>query len=263
MTHDELMQKRANSLAGRSPTQVGREKTHQALDWVYRWGWSSAAVLDGLSGAKRRGLAARLVKRGLLRATRTRSGGALQGVPIFILTLTPLGLIEVEHLRDSTLDYKLDPYRYNQSLLRHDLLAQEKTLAALRQGKISDFLTEAEFAKRSMPGHKQPDVIWLFHDNKRSGIEIELSAKWGRGLDQFVSACVRALLPGPDSHCPLEHIGIFTDSEAIKRRYQAALRVGACYTEWQKDAQGKWVKAGNHEVPPELAGRVICRLVAQ
>jgi hypothetical protein len=87
---------RVAKMNGKTPLQIGAEKTQTALNWVYRWGWSSPFTVDMLGGSARRGLAARLVKNGLLRSTRTQSGGAVRGVPAQILTLTETGQAEVE-----------------------------------------------------------------------------------------------------------------------------------------------------------------------
>ncbi len=34
-------------LAGTSPTERGNENRHKVVDWVYRWGYSTAPTLQG------------------------------------------------------------------------------------------------------------------------------------------------------------------------------------------------------------------------
>ena len=183
---------RQEILNGQSPRERGDEKMRLALDWIYRWGYSSPKVIELIGGAARSGLSARLVKRGLLRSTRTESGGGLKGVPDVILTLTELGQQEIERVSNKLLQYDQDPYRVNQLKLRHDTLAQTATAKALTNGSIQDFRTERELAQRSQQGVKQPDVLWAM-DDLRVAVEIELTAKWDRLLDQFVDSCINAL----------------------------------------------------------------------
>ena len=250
MTNVTLMQSRDKALAGRSPRQAGLEKARQALDWVYRWGYSSASVLDSLSGAKRRGLSARLVKQGLLKSTRTESGGAVKGVPQAILTLTPLGLSDVERWRESLLPYELDAYRYRQDQLRHYMLAQMATAKGLADGRLGGFATEKELAERSAAGVKQPDVLWYLPGGNTIGVEVELSAKWGRDLDMFVLACLNAIQRDNDGvPTRFNQVAVASDSPAILKRYKAAFAPGATYGLWQKDARSRWEKVGTRQVP--------------
>ncbi len=78
-------------LAGRSPRAVGVEKNQAGLRWVYRWGWSSATIIDAIATPGRRGVAARLLKAGLLEAHPCPGAGGIKGVPLQVLTLTPGG----------------------------------------------------------------------------------------------------------------------------------------------------------------------------
>jgi hypothetical protein len=241
-TPQERMKKARDAarMNGKSPTARGKEKMNTALYWVYRWGSASPTMIDLVGGAQGRGLAARLVRQGLLTRTRTESGGGLANIPAAILTLTELGLQEAERRSDELLAYELDPYKVRQVQLRHDYLAQWYTLLALQGGKITDFLTERQLAHRSAANLKQPDVVWL-NEGRRTAIEIELSAKWGRELDQFVYASILSLLNKQDKPRMFDSLGIFSDSPAILRRYQAAFAPGATFRTWGKDEQRRWV----------------------
>lgn len=247
----------AAKLNGKSPTARGKEKMNAALNWVYRWGSTSSTLIDLVGGAQGRGLAARLVRQGLLARTRTESGGGLANIPIAILTLTELGLQEAERRSDELLQYDLDPYKVRQVQLRHDYLAQWYTVLALQAGKITDFLTERQLVQRSAANLKQPDVVWL-NEERRTAVEIELSAKWGRNLDQFVYASILSLLNKQDKPRLFDSLGIFSDSPAILRRYQAAFAPGAKLRTWEKDGQRRWVINSELSVPDWMGepGRV-------
>jgi len=126
---------------GKTTRQLGRERIYFALDWIYRWGWSSPSMIDMTTGAMRRGLCAKLVKAGLLIETKTAAGKILEDIPSKIVTLSEDGLAYVEKHKDEKelMDYPLNPYRVNQALLRHDLLAQRATIRNLQAGKIEPF----------------------------------------------------------------------------------------------------------------------------
>ena len=252
---------RATQLGGLSPRARGEAKVAEALDWIYRWGWASPQTIDGLSGAKRRGLSARLVRRGLLVATRTQAGGAGHGVPAQILTLSTTGQAEVERYRNDLLPYSRDPYKIRQDQLRHYELAQRATANSLLSGSIAGFRTEVETAQRSVAGQKQPDVEWLFESGRRAGVEVELTAKWARDLDQFVLACLRGLTSSAEKPARFDLIILLTDSPAIRRRYLQAFEPGRSFNRWQKNDRGHWETSGTSTVPSWATEKVLCKLV--
>ena len=91
------------------------------------------------------------------------------------------------------------------------------TFKSLDDGKIVDFLTERQVSTSVYNKFKIPDVIWQLKDNRSIGVEVELSAKWSRKLDDFVLRIHQAL----DSK--LYHFFVIaTDSPAIQSRYEAA-----------------------------------------
>lgn len=248
-------------LGGRTPRQRGEEKMRAALDWVYRWDWASPSTIEQVGGAQRTGLASRLVKRGYLRSTRTESSGGERGVPSYVLTLTEKGLMEVERFQTTLLQYELDPARVRQNKLRHDQLCQTATLTQLQNKKITGYLTEKEMAKVSAEGVKQPDVCWI-DGNTRTAIEIELTSKWRRDFDGFVSACLSSLV-SVDQPARFNFINIVSDSSAIVARYKTAFQPGQSYPEWKKDSNGKWKEVTKILVPSWAKERVLCKLIQQ
>lgn len=261
MSHDDLMAARAEKLAGLSPRKRGELKAREAMDWIYRWGWASPKTIDFLSGAERRGLASRLVKRGLIQATRTVAGGAVAGVPVFYLTLTATGQAEVERWRSDLLPYQRDPYRVRQDQLRHYQLAQWATARAVRDGSITSFETESELAQKSDAHIKQADIVW-YSEGLRIGVEVELTAKWKRDLDEFVLACLLAV-NDHEYEPQFDHIAIVSDSPAILRRYKEALTPGAIYWRWEKDHRGQWkrLEDGKCHVPKWAEGKFWWQLI--
>lgn len=253
---------RATSLANKSPRERGDEKMRIALDWIYRWGWAAPTTLDLLAGTTGRGLGSRLVKRGLLARTRTQSGGGQKGVPAAILTLTQHGLEEIERVRDTLLAYELDPYRTRQDQLRHYQLTQIATARNLGKDAIQAFMTEKELAAQSKAGIKQPDTVWVLQSGAKVAVEVELSAKWARDLDQFVAATIQSLSPQADGKPRFDMAIVASDSPAIIRRYKAAFQPGATYQEWGKDVQRRWVVIRTLAVPAWVEAKVVCQSLA-
>jgi hypothetical protein len=241
-----------------SPVKAGQVKAQKALLWVYRWGWSTSKILEIVGGAQRSGLAARLVRNGLIKATKTEAGPAA-GAPVAILTLTQQGQNEVEKFLENDSDlieYQLDPYRIDQSKIRHGEMAQTATAKALSSGMIADYITEPMGASKSEKNVKQHDIVWILDDGDKQGIEVELSAKWKRKLDEFVLSCIISI-----NKKTVSHIFIITDSKAIQNRYASAFEVGNKFGNWEKSELGFFKQVGTNTVPNYMDGKVSCMLV--
>lgn len=264
--HIEQLQagRKAMQATGKSPRQVGYERTKKALHWIYAWGWSTPSNIELLVGGNKSGLATRLVRRGLIKRTRTESGGGHKEVPAYVLTLTNTGVEEVVRdiaREEDLLPYQADPYRINQALLRHDNMVQTATIKALLNGDITDYRTPAQLAEVSKAGVKQPDALWISQGEgftHRLAIEIELSPKWNRHLDRTISAYVNALA-GEERR--FDQVMFISESPAIIDRYRNAFSPGRKYYFWKKDQQGNWVTNGSDTVPAEVSERVICQHV--
>jgi len=255
------MARQAMAEAGISPRARGVEKQRTALDWIYRWGWTSPSVLDSVAGGVRSSLSSRLVKKGLLKATKTESGGGLKDIPMQILTLTELGCEEVERLREDLIQYELNPYKIDQTKLRHDQLAQKATIAALNNKTIIDFKTPRELSAKSEKNMKQPDVLWILAEGMRMGIEVELSAKWERKLDEFVYSCIKALKRTQEHEPQFDFIGLMSDSRAILKRYTEAFKPGSPLVIWKKNDRGFWSQDKTVKIPEWVDGKIICEFL--
>lgn len=251
----------ATQFPGQSPTERGEEKLIWALNWVYRWGWSSAKTIDRVGGSKCAGLAARLVRARYLEATRTESGLAQKDLPSHILTLTSDGLARIQRERDILLPYSTDPAKVRQDQLRHYQMAQTVTIEALHAQKIEAYSVEKEMAEVSVDGVKQPDIFWVLQGGAGAAVEIELNPKWGRAMDVFVRGCVLALSATPGQPPRFDFVFVISDSNALLKRYSAALSAGSTYALWTKDANGHihQLKDSTQKVPAEVAEKVLYR----
>lgn len=231
-------------MGGQSPHERSIQKRQAVLTWIYRWGYSSAEIIRQVADQTAGGYAKKLEERGLLVATKTESG-----IPRAIFTLTKSGYQEAERFADKLAPYpELDPYRVNQQLIRHNLLAQQITVRELKNGNTHDYLTERFVGlDGDKPGQKRPDVVWIAWDGRRTAVEVELTAKWERRLDEFILAVGDGLDPtnGPR----YAEFVIVTDSPAIERRYRAAVEPGTSLTVWQKNERGHWVPKKHLKIP--------------
>jgi DNA-binding PadR family transcriptional regulator len=252
-------------LNGRSPRERAFEKQRRVLQWLYVWGFSATEEIRRVSGQEARGYALRLSRAGILVASRTEAGGVMHGVPKQYYTLSALGLAEVERHATNLFRYpELDPHKVNQRLLRHNLLAQRLTLDAMRDGHIVAFQTERQWATEpARPRYKRRDVLWKDTAGNVIGVEVELTGKWDRDLDEFVDGVVMELVMSGVHARTLQKFLIATDSKALANRYRQALEPGAKYRTWGKDQHGRWKQKEESEVPDLIEGLVEVRLLGE
>jgi hypothetical protein len=169
--------------------------------------------------------------------------------------LTDAGVAEVEaNISDIT---PYEPFFFKNQL-RHDLDIQKLTLRQAETGYAIDYQTPRELAKKSEAGKKQPDAVWTIQDNdqhlRNIAIELELSAKRDRELDQTIFRILKAVNPNNKQH--YDGFFIFSPSKAIIKRYEDALAMGKLQT-WKKNSARHWVEDKKIEMQPELVERII------
>lgn len=247
-------------LAGRSPRAVGREKDAAALAWVYRWGWSAAGIVDAVASPGRRGVASRLVKKGLLDAHDCEAAGGVKGIPHQVVTLTPDGVAEVEA---DLGEAELLPYPPNGAKLiawrqlRHDMLVQNWTARKMNAGNLIGYLTPRQISERSEASIKQPDAVWIMQGQQgmrlRVAIECELTAKFGRELDQSLTALLRSVVPKTEGQSggPYDLAIILSHSPGLIDRYKRTLKPGGIIRKWERNAARHWQPSGGTLQIPE------------
>lgn len=239
-------------LTGLSPNVVANAHRTQAFTWTYQHGYTSGAVIQQLLQQAASGWAARAERRGWL-----QSLVPVAGWPLRIYALAAPALELVESLATSPVQYlELDMSRINQALIRHNLLVQQTSLLALREGIAVRVESERQFTSFDQQLQKRPDSVWHLADGRRIGIEVELSGKWGRHLDQFVCSVIEAMSPREGVLPRLDGFQIFAVSPALIDRYRAALAAGAPLAVWGKDNKGNWRVLARRDVPHWVTGRV-------
>ena len=256
--HAQLAAARAALAAsGKSPRELALEARQNVLQWIYRWGFTSTAILSDLLDKSAGVTVKRLVDQGWLRSTKTRSG-----TPTAFITLSEQGHEEAIRHADTLLPYpELDPYRINQALLRHNLLTQQLTCRSWMNNEIMGFQTEKELScEGDQPNVKRPDAVWQ-DAGSLIAVEVELSAKWDRDLDQFIMGVILALQEGEDHLSRYDKFLIFSDSAAILSRYKTSMSAGTPLNLWKKNSRGHWEITKTVEVPEWLAGWVEFRMI--
>ncbi|MBU0592231.1 MAG: hypothetical protein KKH74_00690, partial [Gammaproteobacteria bacterium] len=130
------------------------------------------------------------------------------------------------------------------------------TIEHMKFGLVEKFFTERMYPELAdKAGVKRPDVVWHCRDGQVIAVEVELTSKWGRQLDEFVLRMHQSI------HKYSAGYVVFTDSPAIHKRYASAMAEGAPVSSWIKDERGYWRIAGVQEIEAAFACRVQVRFI--
>lgn len=259
---ERMSQARAIALGGRSPREAGEIRVQKILHWVYAFEKSTIPILERVGASNQYGKVQKLIERGFLRVQNSKAGG-FDGVSKKIVTLTLAGLDYVERHSEEIYRYRWakDPSGLNQNHLLHDLIAQILTVSNLQEGRILGFEPESRCNEKNQIGKKKPDVIWLMPEEKRWGLEVELTKKTGRDAHAFVSRTVDSLTTN-NLDDRIDAFLLVTDKPGIEKAYKAAMEVGSPIVEYRKDSRNRWVEIeSNRRVPESIQGRfmTICK----
>ena len=248
----------AAALDGATPRERGAEKAAQALDWLYRWGWSTSSVIATLAGTGRNSaLSARMVKNGWAKRHPIRIVSSFKLTPTDIISLTPEGIAELVALRGELPFSKQSSVskRVVKKNVTHDLLVQKLTLTYMNRwpesapvvvddfyGKVTDVETAHQLGETTL-GDKKPDAIWTMESGHKLAIELELSPKFGRELDQFIARHVQMQKAETKK---VDGLVIFFTSPDSAERYAKAMSFGAQIRQYEYDARAReWWSSPN------------------
>lgn len=245
---------------GKSPRKLGEESRLKVIEWIYRWGYTTSTVIQSLLARTTGGYAKKLVRQGWLSATKTASG-----TPTVFYTLTAQGVQEAERNAKELYRYpELDPYKVNQSQIRHYLIAQMATMNGLNAGLITEYKTERMFDQEGdKAGLKRPDVVWHSQAGLIIAAEIELSAKWARDLDEFILGITRALESNGSVPATYNRFAIISDSLAIIDRYRAAMQPDTDLHIWKKNQRHHWVIDKTIKLPIWLIKKIDFQFIGE
>jgi hypothetical protein len=242
-------------LGDMSPRQRGMEKQQIALNWVLEWGVTTDHILCQVVDQLARGYAQTLTKRGLLVRTPTESAGYVRGVPKYFYTLSKTGLAEAERHVLAPMQYpEINVRKISQRLLHHNFVAQQITCDVSDRLVGKKFFSDRRLATRMAGKLKRPDAVLFFKDAKLA-IEVELTGKFERDLDQFIFG-IDQTLNEEDESIRVDFFYIFSNSRALLERYKKAMEPGRPLPLWEKDQFGKWVSRRHMNVPEYLCKKV-------
>jgi len=243
------------AMVGTSPVERGRAKDRAALEWLWRWGWSSASTTD-LAVSNRRGVVKRLVDRKLIKYYDTEGYRDLYYPPRVII-LTQLGIDYLSETHDVSTLRKPTAEHVAWHQLRHDHAAQFWTAKKISEGVIKDYVTPREMARKSTNGAKQPDCIWIMPDGSKIGLEIELTYKKAYEKHMMVSKMTALLESGT-----VDSIIIVTRSDATAKAFRRLIAPGARRARWLR-WQRKYepVEGVEDEAPGWLIDKITIELL--
>ena len=243
-------------LHGLSPRARNKHNLNVISEYLFRVGYSTPDLMKSLIGNKDPGWFTDAIKRKDFQKVST---GVYE--PSFVMVLTERTLRIAEFNAKQLTPYlEIDSGRINQATIRHNLLVQDLTLRSMKSGAISGYLTEREITVGGERGVKRPDVVWLPKTGGRIAVEVELTAKWARHFDEFVSGILTALNP-PSGHPSYDKFCVITESTAIFNRYSQGMAADQPLNTWKKDSSGLWKIVKKGTVPDWLSERVSFRLV--
>jgi len=245
-------------LKGDSPLKRAQEKMARVLVWIYLHGFSTAEIIREVSRQKARGYAKRLVDAGLLVETRTEAGGFVRSTPVNYYTLSTTGLEEAERQSQVHIPYpEIDPWRVDQKKLRHGIIVQELTWFVVSLQLVEDYRTERMIGIGGDKSKvKRPDAVFIETDRSRTAIEVELSGKWERDLDDFIHKIIAALYCDGVGTGRYDRFHIISDQRKILDRYKEAMQPGAQLSVWAKSSRNRWERHTTGEVPKWLCEQV-------
>ena len=234
-----------------SPTAQGLAHRVTVATWIYRWGFSSDFVIQRLLNKQATGWAAHAAQRKFLRATTTATG-----VPRRLYTLATPGLELACQHSTKLLEYReQDPLVINQATIRHELFCQHLALSMLRGAGTNSVSSGREWAPPAETRLKCPDFVAETPTGRKVGVEVELSAKFGRRLDEFVGDTLHTLSDEAGFH-QLDSFLVVSDVPALLERYKLAFAAGNTCQAWAKDLRGHWRVKSHFAIPADQSRAV-------
>ncbi len=257
------------ALNGRSSRDVGREKITKALLWIYRWGWSSPAMINLVGGGNQRGLPSRLAAQKLIE--RTDTNVVREGVPGAILTLNNAGLDWVFEQTSGTddeqylhlSDYPSDPHPAP-DYIKHGLGCQllASRLVAADQQLVA---TDRELPRGpASKGAKVPDFI-ISNGKDRIAYELEYSRKnpheYARGALAIIAALSKSS-PLPEEY-RVDRFMFCSMSDVLLNKWRSLLTENVAIPVYEQDASRHWKETGKTKHCPAWVEKQVTYLLLQ
>jgi len=173
---------------GITPQQASSTKIKTALQWLLLCHYSTEANVRRKLGISETGYLAQLQKKGLVRAVQAPS---IRCNKVYMLTED--GLAKALSLSEELVDYDTDSGSIVHRLVKHQLAVQQAILAL---PNITEFRPERLIHEADLSGKKRPDALvrTAATQGHWAALEVELTPKRGRDLDQALLANVQSIV---------------------------------------------------------------------
>ena len=208
--------------------------------WVYRWGWTTAQIINRFLDLRRPGLADEFVRKGMLEKLSAKDGYREKSVYI----LTDDGKMRAEELLDldfgyvETLPYKLtESRRIPWSLHTHNMVCQHVMIDMLGPRiQPASYITELEYRKDNALGESVPDMGMNYGDDFLI-CEVELNQKELIRMKRWIWLRVLDLKNNDNTK-----VIFFTNLNSVKATIESIINKDYIY-EVEKNEKGYFVES--------------------
>jgi fructose-specific phosphotransferase system component IIB len=153
-----------------------RAKLLSLLDWIWRWGFTSTAVLEELWQLDRstiNRMVRRYINEGMVAEVATFS---CRDKRLFLLK--PDGLRMLNSFHNENLNYSVKPSTLNFKTITHDLMCQALVAKGCAEERYQFYVTESEQAREYSKKTRRCDaIVFETESAELVGVEVEASAK--------------------------------------------------------------------------------------
>lgn len=220
---------------------AGWERETSVLQWLLRHHVSTPKLLTRVAGSRRRGYVTRLERRGLVKRIPWAS---IHGRHLVVLT--EIGVAESLARTGEDVPYDLRADRAYRPQIVHALAGQAAVLE--HWNTLTGYRPERLMGEPDQSGSKRPDAL-IEIEGQWLGVEVELSPKSGRDLDDALQASA-AMIDAGEVHGVLWYFISAATATRYRDTYQRPI------ARWTKDAEnGKWRKQDSKRVSDAARAR--------
>lgn len=220
---------------------AGWERETSVLQWLLRQHVTTPRLLTRVAGSRRRGYVAHLERRGLVKRIPWAS---IHGR--YLVVLTEIGVAEALARTGEDVQYDLRSDRAYRPQLVHTLAGQAAVLE--HWNTLTGYRPERLIGEPDQNGVKRPDAL-IEIEGKWHGLEVELSPKSGRDLDNALRTSA-AMIDAGEVHGVFWYFISAATAARYRDTYQRPIGL------WAKDAEsGKWRKHDSKRVSDAARAR--------
>lgn len=229
--------------------KISATNADDLCQWIYRWGWTTAQIINRFLDLKRQGLADEFVKKGLLEKLKSEHARGEK----FVYILSEEGVRRAEELLDQNYGYvKTYPYTLHESrkipysLHVHNMVSQHVLLdMAGPRANTLNYITEPEY--RAEGGGGIGDSVPDFSFTERNGdrgdttfiCEIELNHKEDMRMKRWIWLRLLDLKADPSAK-----LIFFTNLNSVRDSIEKILAQERIFG-FEKNQNNRWVETPN------------------